>query len=86
MLGGICTKEKGGKHAWVRGAPRRGDGSIVGVAGVATAGGAPYWLARGHACKLDSDRALALLWREAYPSGSASAHSGWNASELGSGR
>jgi hypothetical protein len=67
------------------GAPRRGDGSIVGAAGVATAGGAPCWLACNHACKLDGDRAFALPGRKVYPGGSASAHGGWNAGELGSG-
>jgi hypothetical protein len=67
------------------GAPRRGDGSIFGAAGVATAGGAPCWLACDHARKLDGDRAFALPRRKVYPGGSTSAHGGRNAGELGSG-
>jgi hypothetical protein len=63
-----------------------GDGSIGGVARVAMAGGAPCWLAHDHARKLDGDRALAIPGRKAYLSGSASAHGGRNAGELGPGR
>jgi hypothetical protein len=59
---------------------------VVGAAGVATAGEALRGISRERVRELDGDRVLSLPGRKVYPGGEASAHSGWNAGELGLGR